>query len=176
MSKLAFTPNNSGTGTFTIASPNSNSDQTLTLPDATGTLATTANVDAASSIVHLGTLATTSGSSVTLSGLTLTPYKQVQYTLDGISAVNTNIFLRLNGYTIANLSAATAGDVTFGGGIVDLNNGVFWCAGSGYTGTSIVITNAYAGPSGLTTSSTSITFTLSASSFDAGSIRIYGVK
>ena len=40
MSKVAVTGNASGTGTFTIASPNSNSDFTLTLPAASGTLAT----------------------------------------------------------------------------------------------------------------------------------------
>jgi len=38
MSKIALTPNASGTGTFTIASPNSNTDRTLTLPDAAGTV------------------------------------------------------------------------------------------------------------------------------------------
>jgi hypothetical protein len=38
MSKIALTPNVSGTGTFTLASPNSNTDRTLTLPDATGTV------------------------------------------------------------------------------------------------------------------------------------------
>jgi hypothetical protein len=38
MSNIALTPNASGTGTFTIASPNSNTDRTLTLPDATGTV------------------------------------------------------------------------------------------------------------------------------------------
>jgi hypothetical protein len=38
MSKIALQPNNSGTGTFTIASPNSNTNRTLTLPDASGTL------------------------------------------------------------------------------------------------------------------------------------------
>lgn len=42
MSKVALSGNASGTGTFTIASPNSNSDRTLTLPDATGTILTTA--------------------------------------------------------------------------------------------------------------------------------------
>lgn len=36
MSKIAITPNASGTGTFTIASPNSDTDRTLTLPDAAG--------------------------------------------------------------------------------------------------------------------------------------------
>jgi hypothetical protein len=40
MSKIALSGNASGTGTFTIASPNSNSDRTLNLPDASGTLNT----------------------------------------------------------------------------------------------------------------------------------------
>lgn len=42
MSKVALSGNASGTGTFTIASPNSNTDRTLNLPDATGTILTTA--------------------------------------------------------------------------------------------------------------------------------------
>lgn len=33
MSKITLSSNPSGTGTFTIASPNSNTDRTLTLPD-----------------------------------------------------------------------------------------------------------------------------------------------
>jgi hypothetical protein len=41
MSKISLSGNASGTGTFTIASPNSNTDRTLTLPDNTGTLVTT---------------------------------------------------------------------------------------------------------------------------------------
>ena len=40
MSNIALTPNSSGTGTFTIASPNSNTNRTLTLPDNTGTILT----------------------------------------------------------------------------------------------------------------------------------------
>jgi len=40
MSKVALSGNASGTGTFTIASPNSNSDVTLSLPTASGTLNT----------------------------------------------------------------------------------------------------------------------------------------
>ena len=38
MSKINLTPNASGTGVFTIASPNSNTDRTLTLPDKAGTV------------------------------------------------------------------------------------------------------------------------------------------
>jgi hypothetical protein len=40
LSKIALSGNASGTGTFTIASPNSNSDRTLNLPDNSGTVAT----------------------------------------------------------------------------------------------------------------------------------------
>jgi hypothetical protein len=44
MSKVSLAGNASGTGIFTIASPNSNTDRTLTLPDNTGTLLTTSSV------------------------------------------------------------------------------------------------------------------------------------
>lgn len=43
MSKIALEGNASGTGTFTLASPNSSTDRTLTLPDNTGTIITTAS-------------------------------------------------------------------------------------------------------------------------------------
>jgi hypothetical protein len=43
MSKIALSGNASGTGTFTFAAPGTNTDRTLTLPDASGTLATTAD-------------------------------------------------------------------------------------------------------------------------------------
>jgi len=38
LSKISLEGNASGTGTFTIASPNSNTNRTLTLPDSTGTV------------------------------------------------------------------------------------------------------------------------------------------
>ncbi len=44
MSQIKVQGNASGTGIFTIASPNSNSNQTLTLPDSTGTIATSADL------------------------------------------------------------------------------------------------------------------------------------
>ena len=40
MSKITLTPNAAGTGTFTVASPNSNTNRTLTLPDSAGELLT----------------------------------------------------------------------------------------------------------------------------------------
>ena len=50
MAKVKITGHASGTGVFTVTAPNSNTDRTITLPDATATLATTAeafNPDAA---------------------------------------------------------------------------------------------------------------------------------
>jgi len=43
MSKLALKGNASGTGTFTLEAPNSNTDRTLTLPDEAGTVLTSAS-------------------------------------------------------------------------------------------------------------------------------------
>ena len=43
MSKVSITGNASGTGTFTLAAPNSNTDRTLTLPDEAGTVLTSAS-------------------------------------------------------------------------------------------------------------------------------------
>ena len=44
MSKVVIQGNASGTGDFTIAAPNSNTDRTLTLPDEAGTVLTTSGV------------------------------------------------------------------------------------------------------------------------------------
>lgn len=46
MSKVTIQGDASGTGIFTIASPNSNTDRTLVLPDEAGTVLTTAGVPA----------------------------------------------------------------------------------------------------------------------------------
>jgi hypothetical protein len=43
MSKIALSGNASGTGTFTIASPDSSTDRTLDLPDAAGTIQVSGN-------------------------------------------------------------------------------------------------------------------------------------
>jgi hypothetical protein len=43
MSKISITPNASGTGVFTISSPATNTNRTLTLPDEAGTVLTSAS-------------------------------------------------------------------------------------------------------------------------------------
>jgi hypothetical protein len=56
VSKIALAPNASGTGTFTIAAPNSNTDRTLTLPDEAGTILTSSSdvLTSASSVTNIG--------------------------------------------------------------------------------------------------------------------------
>jgi len=56
MSKISLKPNDSGTGTFTLESPNSNTNRTLTLPDEAGTVLT--NVSDIESQVKTATNAT----------------------------------------------------------------------------------------------------------------------
>ena len=63
MSKIALTPNASGTGTFTIAAPNSNTDRTLTLPDEAGTVLTSLSSLLSSNLS--GALPSLDGSSLT---------------------------------------------------------------------------------------------------------------
>jgi len=83
MSKIALSPNASGTALFTIASPATNTDRTLTLPDEGGTLMSTA-ANISSSQMPSGTIlqvvqtvktdafATQSQSFVDVTGLSVT--------------------------------------------------------------------------------------------------------
>jgi len=57
MSRIAFNGNALGTGTVTIASPNTNSDRTVTLPDVTGSLVVSSG--------PLGTPSSGNGSNIT---------------------------------------------------------------------------------------------------------------
>ena len=48
MSKISLQPNASGTGTFTLAAPDSNTNRTLTLPDGAGTVLVGSSADTSS--------------------------------------------------------------------------------------------------------------------------------
>lgn len=50
MSSVKVQGNASGTGVFTVAAPNSNTDRTLTLPDNTGTVLTNSSTETANSL------------------------------------------------------------------------------------------------------------------------------
>ena len=66
MSKIALTPNASGTGTLTIQSPNTSTDRTLTLPDSTGTVDTLQRAGNILQVVHASTTTSATTSSATL--------------------------------------------------------------------------------------------------------------
>lgn len=118
----------------------------------------------------LGTITTTSGTSQSLTSLTLTSYKFLRCVLNGVSTDTNSSTISQNSQVIGTLS--------FGIGLVsgileiDLTSGAAWFA----TGGSYNTTATSGGhASGLTTASTAITFT-SSHTFDAGSIRVYGVS
>jgi hypothetical protein len=144
-------------GSVTLSAPAVAGSTTLTLPTTNGTLLTT-------SMVLLGTITTTSGSSVSLSGLTLTNYKQIQLQVNNVTMA-TSGNLRLNNFGMNN---ATTSPI-YGAVIIDLTTSYFTSMAGPTGGASFYVNN-----SGLTTSSTSITLT-SSTTFSAGSILVYGV-
>lgn len=82
MSKVVIQGNASGTGDFTIAAPNSNTDRTLTLPDAAGTVLTTGNqsdfpAGSVLQVVHVdgpaSTVSKTGAGSLTVLSAAITP-------------------------------------------------------------------------------------------------------
>ena len=84
MSKIALSGNASGTGTLTIAAPNTNTDRTLTLPDNTGTVVTTGSTAGVSQAMLASGVAGTGPAfsayaSGTQSGLTHNVYTKVLF-------------------------------------------------------------------------------------------------
>jgi hypothetical protein len=251
MSRITLSGNASGTGNFTLASPNSNTDRTLTLPDATGTVNVSGLANevpagsagapaiyptgdsntgiffpaadtiafaeggverlriadagqigigganygtsgqvltsggpsaapswaAASSHTLLGTAATTSGSSATLSGLDLTPYKFLMIHHYEVSTNVTTSSIQFNGIAIGRGGDSNQDGFSVGGIIVDLGMNFFWGSWIYYRSFSIVGSGqGTAGRSGMTTASTSVTLSTSSGTFDGGSFRVYGVR
>jgi hypothetical protein len=91
MSKVSLAGNASGTGIFTIASPNSNTDRTLTLPDNTGTLVTNTSGSVSQSMLASGVAGTGPAFSVSLSGnsaLTAAAYTVVPFNAEDFDTAN----------------------------------------------------------------------------------------
>jgi hypothetical protein len=88
MSKIALTPSATGTGVFSILSPATNTDRTLTLPDEAGTVLTSASSLASANLT--GTV-TVSGGNVGIG--TASPSGELDVTASKASAV-TNLYVR----------------------------------------------------------------------------------
>jgi hypothetical protein len=125
--------------------------------------------------VLVANLTTSSGTSVVVSGLDLTPYRQLIFGFKAVS-FTVSASLLLAGQQISPVVAAD--DFLRGMGSMDLANGACSFTTAASTGGSPVMAlgATYAGDLGMSTASTSLTFTLSAGSFDNGTIRIYGYK
>jgi hypothetical protein len=84
MSNVVITGNASGTGDFTLAAPNSNTDRTLTLPDETGevvvTDGTTLVVDNTNNRVGIGTASPTTPLTVSTTSGTIARFAAVDNT------------------------------------------------------------------------------------------------
>jgi len=102
MAKVKIQGHASGTGVITVTAPNTSTDRTITLPDATGTLATTADVP--SSITDNGdATAITIDSSENVQIGTTSGYGKV--TIEHASGIN-------NGLTLSSSSATANGNIT----------------------------------------------------------------
>lgn len=126
-------------------------------------------------MVLLGTLTTTSGTTQTLSSLTLTGYASLLILVDGVShngsgGATQNLLL---GTGQISATARGTADLLCGFSFVPLVNGVAVSCIDRDGGSQSFQVRA----TGYTTASTSISFTWgSGGSFDAGTIRIYGIR
>lgn len=201
MSKIALSSNNSGSATFTIASLGTNTNQMLTLPDNSGTILTTADIATqaeaeagtsstklmtplgveqainvqAEGMVLLGTLTTTSGIIQTLSGLTLTGYKYLLLDFNGVGhSSGTNQHINFGAAQVsANVLVNT--DILIGMANVSLETGVL--VGSTSRQVPPNSTSIQVSQSGYSTATTSVSVSTAAGgTFDAGSVKIYGIR
>ena len=124
MSKISLTPNASGTGTFTITSPDSNTNRTLTLPDADGALLTADGDGSGLTSLTAGNL---TGALPAIDGSALT----------GISTTPTT------GQVLSATAGASAGAVGTYIMARQITNGVTYILGSTASGSALYPANTY---------------------------------
>lgn len=120
----------------------------------------------------LGTLTTTSNTTHTLSGLNLAPYKELLVVFIGVS-FTAGSDVRINGVAATEGSGSNAGALS-GHGTINLETGVY--IGSASVASTNSLSWRFIYDTGLRNNSTSFTITSSSNAFDAGTIRVYGVR
>lgn len=156
-----------GTIVATQAEAEAGTDTTKLMTPLRVKQAITSQVPPVESLTLLGNFSTTSGSTATLSGLTLTPYKILRIRLRGVSRGGTTSTFNLStGGVVINLNFPDTASLrdTYD---IWLDTGHFV-----YDVASALTTNATT----YRTSSTSVSLSLSANTFDAGSVDVYGIK
>jgi hypothetical protein len=128
----------------------------------------------------LGTLTTTSGSSQTLSGLTLTPYKFIlvrTYAVSLTSATSITIQGGTGSQVICSEDLANTGSGLYGDINIELATSLaILVSTQASAAPNFAVTTTRTTLTSVTSAVTSITFRPSAGTFDAGTIRVYGVK
>jgi hypothetical protein len=110
MSKVSLAGNASGTGIFTIASPNSNTDRTLTLPDSSGTIATTGQAVTPSQLPSGTIIQTQYYQSLGLGSGTST---STSYVDDGVSIAITPLLSTSKLYVVCTTGCSVAGGYAY---------------------------------------------------------------
>jgi hypothetical protein len=115
--------------------------------------------------VHLGTINTTSGSTQTITGLSLAPYKFLLAVFNGVTHndPNNNRAISFAGVQVSNRTNFAENGLIQ----IDLNTG---------RGASVVGPSSVGANFNVTNATTSISVTVSVTSFTAGSVRLYGAK
>lgn len=170
------------TGTFVVKTGSGAGTTAMTLDSSqnatfAGTVSSSAGTLISQGMVLLGTLTTTSGTTQTLSGLTLTGYKALYISLNNVS-INSTGTVRLASINLT-INTFVNTNSLWGTVIVNLSNGSFGSA-LAYdltaSGTISAGSSAIGGGNvGITTSSTSLVFSPSSGSFDSGTITVYGI-
>lgn len=119
----------------------------------------------------LSTLTTTSGSTATASGLTLTSYKKLYFTFSGVSFTTNGRVLSVDSQIVSPGSVLSTNSIA-GFGEIDLNTGII-IANSADSSTPSTI-QAFSSVTTYSTATTSVVFGASGT-FDAGTIKLYGV-
>lgn len=124
--------------------------------------------------------ATLTGATTTISGLVLQPYKFLKVVMNGISGAATATELLINATTVARLDLLPGGnnsavynlfpEIELSSGLC--NTGNFTRQQAGVFDTANGLTRTI----GITNASTSIGFSLVGTTFDAGTVRLYGCK
>lgn len=127
--------------------------------------------------VLLGTINTTSGTSQTLSGLVLTPYKHLFCNFPNITYSTNNSILYITSSSLANRltdQSSTASPFR-GSGYINLSTGMANFTSRQGASSSDSISNCFSIATSYFTTSTSITFTCT-SAFTTGYIQVWGIK
>ena len=144
MSKIAFIPNASGSGVFTVASPNTDSNYTLTLPESTSTVLTDGSQNLTSAFRLSSNLVPSSGGSQE----TLTSWATVETGVSGTRgqgskgagvSQSSGVFTFANtGYYLITYHLLMATNtVTYAGGLIyaTVNNSAYNALVEGYSST-----------------------------------------